>query len=183
MSCRTTFPTKNVSPGVWSNIRGASFIIPKPGIYYNFRSQNRYLLRDAWNTQPYVKFSNNQYDASAGTAPKMGGFRVVNNAGDVLSRENYSCGGANMITPRPGILNLTTKDGGQLSDCDDTLVPPSTCNVKYVYDSSDFITYKRLSAVNKGYSTLGKIGKEHQADYSSGGANNGAYTSLNFVRH
>ena len=32
---------------------------------------------------------------------------------------------------------LTTKDGGQdKSNCDGSGVPPSSCNVKYVYDSS-----------------------------------------------
>jgi hypothetical protein len=31
----------------------------------------------------------------------------------------------------------------------DTPIPASTCNVKWVYDSSDYITYLKQKAINK----------------------------------
>ena len=73
------------------------------------------------------------------------------------------------------MMNLTLKDGGQDQRCDGTGVQPSSCNVKYVYDSSDFIRFKKLQAKNRGYT--------NGADYSYGGANNGTTKSvLNRVR-
>ena len=89
-------------------------------------------------------------------------FRIVNNAGDVLSRQNYSCGGPNMVGSHPGMLNLTYGGGQSKKQCDGTGIPPSTCNVKYVYDSSDFIRYRKLKALNASYVS---------PDYTDGGAN------------
>ena len=45
-------------------------------------------------------------------------------------------------------------------------------NQKYVYDSSDFIRYKKLKAINNNYN-----------ESSYGGSNNGSYSFLNAVRH
>ena len=111
----------------------------------------------------------------------MGTFRVVNNAGDLLSRVNYSCGGPNMITNsnHTRLVFSNNRDGGQSNaDCDGSGIPPSTCNVEYVYDSSDFTRFKRLQAVNRGYAGLGTS----QGDYSSGGANNGAQVAWRNAR-
>ena len=159
------FP-KSVPQGTYPNVKGSSVQKPKPVIDSSERSRDRFLLRNAWNT--------NTYPASA---PKtnMGSFRAVNNAGDLLSRKNYTCGGANMIPSRPGTMILTTKDGGQRSACDGSGIPPATCNVKYVYDSSDFTKHKKLKAENYSYSI---------PDYTYGGANNGTTQSvINRVRH
>ena len=69
------------------------------------------------------------------------------------------------------LIFSNNRDGGQSkSGCDDSGIPPSTCNVEYVYDSSDFIRFKRLQAINRGYAGLGT----NNGNYSSGGANNGA---------
>jgi hypothetical protein len=117
-------------------------IVPAPGASDNTRAQNRFALSNAWRT--YSSTDPNR-------ARKIGGFRLVNNAGDALSRVNYSCGGPNMITSSPRVLHMTMRDGGQsTAQCDGTGVAPSTCNVKYVYDSSDFIRYKRQNAINNG---------------------------------
>ena len=169
------FSLLNVSQGNYPYVVGASIQKPKPTIDFSIRSRDRHVLRQAWNGTPLV---------SAGTVTigstisnrKIGSFRAVNNAGDLLSRKNYSCGGSNMISSRPGMMVLTTKDGGQDSrNCDNTGVEPATCNVKYVYDSSDFIRFKKLQAKNRGY-TGGK-------DYSYGGAGGGTTKSvLNRVR-
>ena len=106
------------------------------------RAANRAILRSGWQSVP--KGSNGR---SWANSP----FRILNNAGDVLSRSNYSCGGPNMVGSRPGMLNLTYGGGQSTAKCDGTNIPPSTFNVKYVYDSSDFIKYKKLRALNGNY--------------------------------
>ena len=170
MSCRTQAPVINVANGTWPNVKGSSVVIPYPGITFSERSRNRFFLRDVWNFN--LKQKPDQ-------KPRIGNFRLVMNAGDPLSRVNYSCGGPNMISTRPSVLNLTTKDGGQsTNDCDNTGVAPSTCNVKYVYDASDFIRYKKLTAVNRGYAGLGK----GSGNYSGGGSNNGSQVAFRRVR-
>jgi hypothetical protein len=47
--------------------------------------------------------------------------------------------------------------------CDKTAVPAASCNVKYVYDSSDYNTYLKQKAIAKNYH-----------DPSNGGDNNNA---------
>ena len=145
----------------------AELLLPYPGVMLNSRAMNRDRLRRGWNTT-YL-----------GDNTKLGNFRSVNNAGDPLSRVNYSCGGANMVTSRPGVLRFTSTGGlPSTVDCDGSGVPPSTCNVKYVYDSSDFTRFKKLYSINKGYGGLGK----GFGNYSGGGANNGAQVSFALAR-
>ena len=119
------------------------------------RELNRTILRNVWQTAPKGTL-NTKYGGKWANSS----FRIVNNAGDVLSRQNYSCGGSDMVGSRPGMLNLTYGGGQSKVGCDGSGIPPSTCNVKYVYDSSDFIRYKKLRALNKSYVS---------PDYSDGG--------------
>ena len=168
MSCRTTFPTKNVPPGTWSNVRGAAIVLPAPAISSSFRERNRFTLRRAWSKLP----------AFIEDAPAIGGFRLANNAGDYLSRVNYASGGPNMVSTRPRLPTITTKDGGQLGSPNQA-VPGATCNPKYVFDASDFVKYRRQRAINYGYSG---IGDPRSIDYSAGGGNNGAFVPRNRVR-
>lgn len=170
MSCRSSFPNKNVPPGTWSNVRGAAIVLPYPSVSDSFRGRNRFSLRRVWNKEP-AKADN--------PLPAMGQFRLANNAGDYFSRVAYTSGGPNMISSRPRLPIVTTKDGGQRDASDNTGIPASTCNTKYVYDSSDFIKFRRQKAINHGYSTLGNSAN---ADYSAGGSNNGSFVRLNFVR-
>ena len=51
----------------------------------------RFTLRNAWNGAAASKKYN-------GVAPAATPFRVVNNAGDYLSRQNYTSGGSNQVT-------------------------------------------------------------------------------------
>ncbi len=166
----------SVPAGNYPNVKGASIQKPKPTVDTSERSRDRFVLRNAWNTNTLNRTGTVTIGAVTSEL-KMGAFRAVNNAGDSLSRKNYSCGGSNMISSRPGVMILTTKDGGQdASNCDGTGVPPSTCNVKYVYDSSEFTKYKKLTAKNRGYRYPG-------SDYTYGGANNGTTQSvINRVR-
>ena len=109
-------------------------------------AQTRFTLREAWNTT--------KYSGQDGIINKRAitPFRAVNNAGDVLSRRNYSCGGTcQTFQSRPNMNGLKQRFGAIQNICDETLIPPSACNVKYVYDGSDYTTYLRQRAVNKNY--------------------------------
>lgn len=107
-------------------------------------SQTRFVLRNAWNTKYIKQLGANKLAITP--------FRAATNSGDLLSRKNYSCGGA-CQTPqsRPGLKGLNRLMGSIHSLCDDTNVPASTCNVKYVYDSSNYTTYLKQRAENRNY--------------------------------
>lgn len=109
--------------------------------------QTRFILRQAWNTK-YKQ----QVKSQPNSKPAIGPFRAINNAGDLLSRENYSCGGSNQVSQsRPGLHGLKNIMGSIHSSCDGTRVPSATCNPKYVYDSSDYIRFRKQSAVSNNY--------------------------------
>ena len=84
-------------------------------------------------------------------------FRIVMNAGDLMSRKSVP-GGSNQIKGAVGKYRAVyLGDGVRKGD-------GATGNSKFVYDSSDYTKYKRLAAKNKNYS-----------DTSFGGSNNGSY--------
>jgi hypothetical protein len=120
----------------------------------NNSALNRFSLRTAWNGA----LGGNTYK-SKGIA--VSPFRAVNNAGDVLSRQNYSCGGSNQVNNIKPSLHPSI--GGILSACDGSGIEPSTCNVKYVYDSSDFSKYKKLKAINQNYNDSSFGGNDSSA--------------------
>jgi hypothetical protein len=136
---------------------GLKGIMPQPLVDHdnsdNF-ARTRFTLRDAWNT---TRTTGSGYPKRIITP-----FRAVNNAGDLLSRENYSCGGS-CQTPqsRPGLNGLRQRFGSTSTSCQQSViwsaiqvnpdVPSSTCNVKFVYDGSDYTRFKRNLAVNKNY--------------------------------
>ena len=119
----------------------------------------RDILKNAWNTTyPSQLRRNNLNKNQTITTP----FRAVNNAGDILSRENFSCGGScQTFQSRPGLRGLRTHFGSVSVSCTPSAtynslqqiknIPAAACNVKYVYDSSDYITYLKQRAVNKNY--------------------------------
>jgi hypothetical protein len=119
-------------------------------------AQMRFTLREAWNTTKY-----SGQDGLQNTRI-VTPFRAVNNAGDVLSRQNYSCGGTcQSFQSRPGLSGLRHRFGSNLNACTPSalysglqvnpLVPASACNVKYVYDGSDYTKFLRQKAMNKTY--------------------------------
>jgi len=135
-------------------------IMPRPTMNQDNTTdfpQTRFLLREAWNTSYIQKLGTRKLVATP--------FRAVNNAGDLLCRKNYSCGGPNQVpSSRPGLRGL--KLGGIHSNCDDTGVAPSACNPNYVYDSSNYTTYLRQRAINKNYndpSFTGNSGNSSQS--------------------
>jgi len=171
-----TFFKGKVQVGTYPNI-GSSVAPPVIGITQkgSIRGQSRLILSKAWNGK-YAshKVVNNAITGSPMVKPSTTPFRAVMNAGDYLSREHYSCGGPNMVgSGFPGSLVLTSKDGGQSkTHCDGTDIPPSTCNVKYVYDGSDYTRFRKEQAKNR-----------NRTDYTYGGSNNGGYEALQHVRH
>uniref|UniRef100_A0A6C0HGS7 Uncharacterized protein n=1 Tax=viral metagenome TaxID=1070528 RepID=A0A6C0HGS7_9ZZZZ len=122
----------------------------------------RRVLVNSWNTN----YTNGTYN---GNARIVTPFRAVNNLGDFLQRKNYVCGGPNQVNAdKPG---WKSRIGSIISNCDGTGVPSSTCNVKYVPDSSDYIKYKKLQAQNRNFN-----------DLKNGGYQNSAYVPLMAVR-
>jgi len=133
-------------------------------------ARTRFTLRDAWNTTSYSGSSN----------PKriITPFRAVNNAGDLLSRQNYSCGGT-CQTPqsRPGLNGLRQRFGSTSVSCQPSVlwssiqvdpgIPSSTCNVKFVYDGSDYTRFKKNQAVNRNYNDRSFGGNDYNTSQSA----------------
>ena len=109
----------------------------------------RRILRSSWN------------NSNVTSDRKIGAFRAVNNLGDVLNRQNYSCGGPNQVNSRPGI------HGGIPQQCDGTGVAAASCNPKFVPDSSDYIKFKKQRALSQNYNDSKFGGDESNASYSS----------------
>jgi len=135
--------------------------------------QIRYILKNAWNTTYPSQLKRNNLKQSI-TTP----FRAVNNAGDLLSRENYSCGGScQTFQSRPGLKGLSQRFGSIQSTCYPSAaystlqlinnIPAAACNVKFVYDSSDYTTYLKQRAVNKNYNDLTFGGDDSNSSQSA----------------
>ena len=120
---------------------------------------NRFTLRDAWNTS-YVR--------QLGEKKRIiTPFRAVYNAGDLLSRQNYSCGGScQTYQSRPGLKGLGFRFGSIQGACDDSGVQASACNTKFVYDGSDYTTYLKLRAINKSYNKRAFGGDDFSSNQS-----------------
>jgi hypothetical protein len=116
----------------------------------------RRVLVKSWNGKGAVGVNN-------GHKRVVTPFRAITNLGDFLGRQNYVCGGSNQINrSRPG---LQGRFGSMISQCDNTGVDASVCNNRYVPDSSDYIRFKKQSAINKNYNDLGSGGDVHNASF------------------
>tara|TARA_Y200000002_G_scaffold39395_1_gene28752 strand:- start:2085 stop:2483 length:399 start_codon:yes stop_codon:yes gene_type:complete len=105
-------------------------------------TSTRSVLRRAWNHDNAIGVIN-------GNNRVVTPFRAVNNLGDFLARKNYVCGGPNQVSSRkPG---KTGPIGSIISSCDGKGVEGYSGNVKFVPDSSDYITYKKQRAMNRNY--------------------------------
>jgi len=133
----------------------------------------RFTLKNAWNTT-YPSQLRRDNCVKPITTP----FRAVNNAGDLLSRLNYSCGGScQTFQSRPGLKGLRQHLGSVQDTCYPSAVysntqllkniPASACNVKYVYDSSDYVTYLKQKAVVKNYNDLSYGGDQFKTSQSA----------------
>jgi len=135
--------------------------------------QIRFTLKNAWNTSYPNQLKINNLNQSI-TTP----FRAVNNAGDILSRENYSCGGScQSFQSRPGLYGLKQRLGAVSDSCTPSAaynslqlirnIPAAACNVKFVYDSSDYTTYLKQKAVNQNYNDLSYGGDQSNSSQSA----------------
>ncbi len=116
------------------------------------RSIERFSLVQAWNGAAATGTIN-------GYQRKIGPFRAVYNAGDFLSRPNYTSGGSNQVNNvRGGLTGYKVLGGAIQARPDTTGIPSATCNPKFVYDGSDYIRFRKLQAINRNYN-----------DYSFGG--------------
>jgi hypothetical protein len=124
----------------------------------------RMTLRRAWNG-PAASGRINGVTVTPAATP----FRIVNNAGDFLSRQNYSSGGPNQVNSiKQSISGSWRTSAGRVHATDDgTGVPSASCNPKYVYDSSNYIAYRKQRAVNKNYRDISSGGDESNASYSA----------------
>jgi hypothetical protein len=135
--------------------------------------QIRFTLKNAWNTS-YRR----QLRADGLKQSMVTPFRAVNNSGDLLCRSDYSCGGScQTFQSRPNMRGLKHRFGAISDACVPsatynslqllTNVPASACNVKYVYDSSDYITYLKQKAVVKNYNDLTYGGDDSKSSQST----------------
>lgn len=143
---------------------------------YSEFEQIRFTLKNSWNTTYPSQLKRDNLKK-----PIIGPFRATQNAGDLLCRENFSCGGS-CQTPqfRPNVYGLKQRFGATSKSCQPSVVynslqeikniPSATCNIKWVYDSSDYTTYLKQKAVNKNFN-----------DYTFGGDQSNA--SQSNIRH
>ena len=138
--------------------------MPQPGQKIDRRytefEQIRFTLKNAWNTSIPSQLKQDGLKRAMITP-----FRAVNNAGDLLCREDYSCGGP-CQTPQfiPNVRGLRHRFGSVSKVCIPSNyynslqliknIPPASCNVKWVYDSSDYTRYLKQKAVNLNYNDL-----------------------------
>jgi hypothetical protein len=113
----------------------------------------RRIVSKSWNTA-YARGKVNGMNSR--TTP----YRAVNNLGDFLSRQNYSCGGSNQINSRPGLHGLMLESVPQ--HCDGTGIPASSTNVKWVSDCSDYIAFKKQRQANVLYNDKAMGGKPNR---------------------
>jgi hypothetical protein len=138
---------------------GIPGIAPKQTIT-NYKGGDQVISRrvvvKSWNT-PYATGTVN--GRTRITTP----FRAVNNSGDFLGRVEYTCGGPNPTNAdKPG---WKSRIRNMLSNCDGSGVPASSCNVKFVADSSDYSKFKKYRAINQLYNDSTFGGDQSNASY------------------
>lgn len=114
----------------------------------------RRVLVKSWNTPYAVGNVNNKKRL-------ITPFRAVNNLGDYLGRQNYSCGGPNQVNAsKPGRKSII---GSMPVMCDGTGVAASSCNTRFVSDSSDYTKFRKQTAINNNYNDLTMVGNPSHA--------------------
>ena len=109
------------------------------------QSLDRGVLRRGWNQINAIGEIN-------GYKRVITPFRAVNNLGDFLARPNYVCGGPNQVNAsKPGWKGHI---GSIISQCDGSGVEGASCNPRFVSDSSDYVRFRKLRAMNKNYNDI-----------------------------
>jgi len=124
----------------------------------NYKSSENIMARrivvKSWNTQYATGVFN-------GKSRIITPFRAVNNLGDFLGRKNYQAGGPNTVTADR--YKRKNNIGAVPTSYDASGVPASTCNPKFVPDSSDYIRFKKLRATNYTYNEQKNGGDKNNA--------------------
>jgi hypothetical protein len=153
----TQLEEPNLGSGEIRPIRGQ---IPKSFAYvnnYHDFVKSRFMLRNAWNNNYIVN------NSPTACTP----FRAINNSGDLLSRQAYSCGGnCQTFQSRPNLNGLKNKFGHIQSLCDASQIPPAACNQRFVADNSEYVRFLKLKAINKNYNDLSYGGDQSNATQS-----------------
>jgi hypothetical protein len=119
---------------------------------------SRKLVVKSWNTAYATGIVN-------GKSRIITPFRAVNNSGDFLGRVHYNCGGPNPTNAdKPG---WKSRIRNMFNNCDNTGVPASSTNVKFVADSSEYSKYKKLRAINANYNDSSFGGDQSHASFVS----------------
>lgn len=136
-----------------------------------FYQSSRYGNERATDRNILIKAFGNKYNNGLGKSPlimsnesksKCGRFRAAFNAGDIIGTTNEQTD--KKYGKEHNSIYINHVNGGSLKQNGSAFYAG---NPKYVYDSSDFIKYKKLQALNKNYN-----------DKSSGGDNNRASQSV-----
>jgi len=144
----------------------------------------RFTLRQAWNTNYNCRQNCGSRKQSVKalknitTATIITPFRAINNAGDILSRVDYTCGGpCQTFQSRPGLHGLRQSFGSVQKTCVPSAIyssnqlnpkiPAAACNVKYVYDSSVYTTYLKQKATFKNFNDISYGGDNYHASQSA----------------
>lgn len=147
----------NIGPNLGGGISGISARQTITNYKDSEQTKIRSILRRVWN-KPYAVGDVNGYKRA------IGEFKAVMNIGDYLSRKNYVCG--DIPNPiQPDNVRWRSRIGGINKTCDNTGVPCSNTNTKFVPDSSDYITYKKQRAINLNYNDLSNGGDDHNGSY------------------
>jgi len=157
--------SRNVNYLYTSNLGGINLgggingISPKQTIL-NYKKSDQVLSR-----KTVIKSWNNSYATGSvnGKSRIITPFRAVNNSGDYLGRIQYNCGGSNPTNAnKPG---WKSRIRNMFQNCDGTGIPPSSTNVRFVADSSDYSKFRKDRALNQNFNDNSFGGDQHNASY------------------
>ena len=132
------------------------------------RGTDRIIIRQAFGNNRIISTIASPLTLdTAKTTPFRRAYHAGDTAGTVNEAPSSILPGSNQVTGR-SISMLNIMSGGPHNDGSALF----SGNPKFVYDSSDYIRYKKINAVNKLYN-----------DSSFGGGNNGSYVPLKHSRH
>ena len=124
--------------------------------------RDRYVIRKAFaNSYHYKGNSMSVMRQELAQTP----FRLAMNAGDPMSRQNIG-GGSDQVSSRVGGFAGLAKSYNGAGNGDG-----ASGNQHFVYDSSDYIRFKKLQGKTRNYN-----------DKTFGGSNNGSYSAIMRVR-
>lgn len=157
MNFQTNFKPSDLGGGLFN---GFSPIQSSNGYNDAETINNRRILTRAWNKKGAMGIDR-------GFKRRLNSFRIINNAGDFLMRENYVCGGNNIVNQTQSGRVMRRTGGRPQNNCDGTGVEASNCNPKFVYDSSDYVRFLKQKAINKSYNDLSYGGDQSNASYTA----------------